>query len=873
MQQLFRFITAVVCVCAFAAPALAADYYLSASGNDANTGRSAALAWRTLSRANAATLSAGDRLLLQGGATFTGSLVFDISDGGTATSPLTATSYGIGRATVQASGATGISVYNRAALRIANLRVIGDRTAGKSGISFYMDLVGVSPLPYVRIEDVEVSGFAQDGIQVGTWSGGAGFSDVRIVRSVAHDNVRSGILTFADRPNVHRNVYVGYSRAFNNRGARGTGVNSGSGIVLGNVSGGTIERSVAHHNGDLCDAGDGPIGIWAYDSTGILIQHNESFANRTGGGADGGGFDFDQNVSASVMQFNYSHDNDGAGYLLAHRFANDMHRGNAVRYNISRNDGRKNGYSAIEVWGRTVDAAIYHNTVVLSAPPSGTPRAFRLHNGGIAGVRSAGVRLLNNLLYARDALTLIEVSADQQAAGPLTSAGNALYAPSATLGSPGLENAFGGGTLDDAARLESLRAFRLAAASPVRDRGVDVRPFGLAATQRDFFGGDVDASRPDPGAHEFRACVVCQGEQVAYAADAVLIAGAWALEEDASAAGGRRLRHPDAGAPKLAAPLASPVHYFEIEVDVDAGRLYRLWLRGRADRDGALNDSLFVQFGDSLDERGRVAYRAGTTSALAINLEPCSGCGLAGWMWRESGWGTGDLGPLVRFETSGRTRVRIQTREDGIAVDQIVLSSAAFVAAAPGKTRNDATTLARTGDPAAEIVMRASDLASADQSGAWGTVADASAADGIAIWNPDRALAKRAAPLASPPDYVDFRFVAQPATAYRMWVRLRAQGDSGNNDSVFVQLDDAAAQPVVLQDYTGAPIRGWGWNDTGWASMAAPVTFTTTGLHRLRIQPREDGVYIDQVVLSPLRYFNASPGAPIADTTIVRRPN
>jgi hypothetical protein len=338
-----------------------------------------------------------------------------------------------------------------------------------------------------------------------------------------------------------------------------------------------------------------------------------------------------------------------------------------------------------------------------------------------------------------------------------------------------------------------------------------------------------------------------------------------------SAAGGRRLRHPDAGTAKLTAALASPAHFFEVDVEVEAGRLYRLWLRGRADGDRPLNDSVFAQFANSLNESGRAAYRIGTSSALAINLEPCSGCGLGGWMWRESGWGTGNLGVLVRFASSGRTRVRIQTREDGISIDQLVLSPRAFLAAPPGRARLDATTLPRTHDSAKDIVVRAADVEPSDQSGAWGIVAHGSAADGLAVWNPDRGLARRSTPVASPADYTDFRFVAQGGTQYRLWLRLRAQNDSGSNDSVFVQLDDAAAEAVVLQDSTDAPIRGWGWNDTGWASMAAPVSFATPGLHRLRVQPREDGVLIDQIVLSPVRYFDAAPGAAVSDATIVPR--
>ena len=88
---------------------------------------------------------------------------------------------------------------------------------------------------------------------------------------------------------------------------------SGSGIILGNVDGGTIEWSRAYDNGRLGNAG---VGIWTHDSTRILIQYNESFDNHTSGDADGGGFDLDGGVTHSIMQHNYSHDNDGAGYGL-----------------------------------------------------------------------------------------------------------------------------------------------------------------------------------------------------------------------------------------------------------------------------------------------------------------------------------------------------------------------------------------------------------------------------------------------------------------------------------------------------------------------------------------------------------------------------
>ena len=51
----------------------------------------------------------------------------------------------------------------------------------------------------------------------------------------------------------------------------------------------------------------------------------------------------------------------------------------------------------------------------------------------------------------------------------------------------------------------------------------------------------------------------------------------------------------------------------------------------------------------------------------------------------------GVLGPLVRFASAGPQTLRIQTREDGLSIDQVVLSPARYLDAAPGAAKNDAT--------------------------------------------------------------------------------------------------------------------------------------------------------------------------------------
>ena len=157
------------------------------------------------------------------------------------------------------------------------------------------------------------------------------------------------------------------------------------------------------------------------------------------------------------------------------------------------------------------------------------------------------------------------------------------------------------------------------------------------------------------------------------------VAGAWAIVSDASAAGGKAVRHPNAGAVKLAQALAQPVNYFEQTFTAEAGVPYRIWMRGRAESNYWGNDSVFVQF-DGAVEGTTAKYRIGSTSALEVNLEDCSGCGLAGWGWQDTGWGVGVLGPEVVFGSTGTQRMRVQTREDGFSIDQIVKKLEEFLA-------------------------------------------------------------------------------------------------------------------------------------------------------------------------------------------------
>jgi hypothetical protein len=369
---------------------LGRTYYVDPAGSDDSDGLSTRSAWRTLGRVNAASLEPGDTVLLRGGARFDGPLVLDRNDAGNAAQPVTVGSYGEGRATVASERNWGIYVHNTAGVDLRDLVVTGGPAARRAagGISFYHDAAGQEPLDGVTIARVDVSGF-KNGIDIG--GARAGFRDVVITSSTTHDNTEAGIATYGpafqnDAPEyANENVQVTSVEAYHNSGDDTNKTrNTGSGITLGSVRGGHVEKSTAHDNGWLCAAPEGPAGIWAYDSTGIVIENNTAYGNRTGGTVDGDGFDLDQNVSNSVLQRNRAYDNDGAGFLLYATGAGTSNDNNVVRDNASENSPRMPGwYGGITVAGHVSGAQVHDNTVTGPGAPLRLDTAEGAHDNTV----------------------------------------------------------------------------------------------------------------------------------------------------------------------------------------------------------------------------------------------------------------------------------------------------------------------------------------------------------------------------------------------------------------------------------------------------------------------------------------------------------
>jgi len=497
----------------------ASDYYVSSTGNDTQSG-SATAPWRTVARVNQQNYYPGDRILFQGGANFSGNLTFTAASKGTPSAPITVTSWGSGRARILAGTGIGFYAYNTAGYLIQSINFVGSGVASstQSGISFYTDLSGNVKLDTVTVDQVEVSGFYGYGVIFGAWSGATGFTNITLTRVNTHDNGYGGITTYGpqDPNNVwypHQNIYVGHCIAYNNRGIAGLSGSSGSGIVIGAASGVTIERSQAYGNGSNNTSSTGPFAIWTYDSTRVVVQYNEAHHNHTAGTADGGGFDVDGGVSNSIFQYNYSHDNDGPGILVAQYTGARPQTNNVVRYNISQNDARRNGLGAITVFdtvGSLSGEEIFNNTVFLSGAaqvPSavqivGSPRQVHLRNnilftsGGALTMRLApnliGILFQGNDYWNGGAPLSISwgnaswssVNSWSQATGQEMLNGSSIglsVAPHLTA--PG-----GGGTIGNSDQLNLLSAYQLVNTSPLIYKGLDLTNVGLAFGPVDFYG-------------------------------------------------------------------------------------------------------------------------------------------------------------------------------------------------------------------------------------------------------------------------------------------------------------------------------------------------------------------------------------------------
>jgi endonuclease/exonuclease/phosphatase family metal-dependent hydrolase len=178
------------------------------------------------------------------------------------------------------------------------------------------------------------------------------------------------------------------------------------------------------------------------------------------------------------------------------------------------------------------------------------------------------------------------------------------------------------------------------------------------------------------------------GDIVLYAPDFTTIRGNWATVASSTGAGGQMLSSVDRGWATADSPLAAPADYVEATFSAPSYTPYHVWIRLRATSDSKYNDSAWVQFSDALDLNQNAVYPIGSTRGLGVNLENCSGCGVSGWGWQDKSYWLQQAN-VVQFASGTTHTIRVQTREDGVQIDQVILSPATYLGSAPGSVTND----------------------------------------------------------------------------------------------------------------------------------------------------------------------------------------
>jgi len=386
-----------------ASAAVATTYYVdSVEGSDGHPGTRESAAWRTLEKVNGTTFAPGDRILLRSGREWTGQLWPKGS--GAPGKPITVDCYGEGpRPAVHARGKhfEALHLRDQQGWEISNLELTNrgpEGPAPRDGVRILGETGGRLSHIHLRSLDVhDVNGHNTDGRDAGKCNAGilfdvtgrerrTWFDDVVIEGCYVHQCDRSGIKTWTDWSRLDPAGWAPYTDLV----IRGNRVDDigGDGIIACMANAPLIEHNIACR----CNMRSGlwNVAIWVWECDDAVIQFNEAFLTRTT--KDGQGFDIDGRCRRTIVQYNYSHDNEGGFILLCEtgdpdpRLFNDS---SIVRYNISQNDGAR----VFQVGGKVTHARIYNNVIFVSEG-AGDPLMI-WHNAD--GVWPDGIHYSNNI--------------------------------------------------------------------------------------------------------------------------------------------------------------------------------------------------------------------------------------------------------------------------------------------------------------------------------------------------------------------------------------------------------------------------------------------------------------------------------------------
>lgn len=471
---------------------------------------------KTISEGNKRLLQKPSSIYFAGGQVFEGTLILDKIQSADSI-PIVIGSYGEGRAVINGGDKEAIRIENCRNISTENLELKGSgRKAGNTtnGLQLLKS-------NNCTIENIYSEGFQKSGVDL------YNCKDVKVLKVIAYGNGFCGINVMGSHQDSSGNILIRDCKAENNPGDPTMLDNhSGNGILVGVSDSVIIDHCTATNNGwDMPRQGNGPVGIWTWQSDHVTIQYCISYRNKTSkDGKDGGGFDLDGGVTNSLIQYCLSYENQGAGYGLFQYWGASDWSNNVIRYCVSINDANTTeGSGSFFIWNgsnerrQLTNCAIYNNIAYSSSAPvisfenASDHENFIFSNNIflgsgqlISGINN-GSKFLGNVWWSPGGVIKFmqynSLAAWAKATGQETEKSRI----TGFQEDPGLKGPF---TTDitDPYKLNNLYGYTLQADSPVRDKGIDIKSiFGFVPASMDFYGNNIpQGTAPEPGINEIK---------------------------------------------------------------------------------------------------------------------------------------------------------------------------------------------------------------------------------------------------------------------------------------------------------------------------------------------------------------------------------
>jgi hypothetical protein len=341
------------------------------AGNDTNSAKSPSQAWKTLDRVNAEYFVAGDSILFKCDGVWNGQLAMKGS--GVRGKPIVIGNYDSGnKPLINGSGIfTNTLQFNgQHHLEIMDLHITNTGSTAEFRRAIYFQAEDMGAIEHVFLERLEISDvngiidntdasknnggiiFEISGTARQTW-----FDTLVIADCYIHDVDRTGIANLSTWENrtlttntnwvPSRNITI-RGNIFENTGANALIVRvADSPLMEHNL----FTRCATKGSGNAC---------FSFNTDGAIWQYNEAcYTKLNSGDEDARGFDSDYKSTNTLIQYNYSHDNEWGAILITGGPTGGFNDGSIVRYNLFVN----NKHHEIKTSGQATNTMIYNNTI------------------------------------------------------------------------------------------------------------------------------------------------------------------------------------------------------------------------------------------------------------------------------------------------------------------------------------------------------------------------------------------------------------------------------------------------------------------------------------------------------------------------------